>query len=207
MEFRQKYFWFETKARIVSNGVEFYSKTFNKSNEYFASFEQLKGKVERQEFFGIYFPKALKIVLLVGGFPLLLLISKLIENDNWYIASLIIVPLTITIAYYAIESKNRNYYIIYGAERGIYFFLNLPNERTVKEFVDLIFEKRTEFLISTYASIDRDRSREDNLSRIMWLKDNGVISPEKYLNLKSDLERVLYGANPIGFQARDRNSD
>lgn len=205
MEFKQKYFWFERNAKIVSDGVECYSKTRTKSNVYFAPFDQLSGRYERQEYFGIHFPKVLGISLILGAIPLIFILQKMYENGQIAFFILILTTLTLTTIYHAIETKDRSYYWIKGTERGIAFFLDIPKEKDVKNFVELILEKRIEYLVSTYGKIDKDRSREDNLSRIVWLKDKGAITPEKFMQLKSELERVFYGSNPIGFLPRESN--
>jgi hypothetical protein len=146
-------------------------------------------------------PNWLMIVMFIAIIPFLRALTMYKDSEAFFALIVGAIVVSVVIIFYAIETKERNFYILKGQENGIFFYLDIPNERAVCDFIDLIFANKVRYLIGKYGKIDKDRTREDNLARIIWLKDQMVIDEETYNELKYQLDHPIYGANPIlGFK-------
>lgn len=57
----------------------------------------------------------------------------------------------------------------------------------MEEFLKTLKNKVIDFLKSKYANIDKDLDTQDQLKKLIWLKEREVISQKEFEHLKSQL--------------------
>ncbi|HBY21150.1 MAG: hypothetical protein A2Y24_02530 [Clostridiales bacterium GWE2_32_10] len=87
-------------------------------------------------------------------------------------------------------------YITNTDNKAIYFFYDKKNQEELDEFLKSVFEKRDIYLKKRYSKIDMDFSKEKNLDKIEWLRNEEVINESEYNELRNKI---------INFEKDNRN--
>lgn len=135
-----------------------------------------------------YFLSALVFYLRISG--------EAIENSAeliWLFVGtiLLIIGITTIENYWRINLSNNNF---------IKIIKKSPNKEEVEMFIQKLFEKRDEYLMSNYGHISPNVSYENQLNKIIWLKKMKVLDDNNFQAKKNDLESIFsVSTNKIGF--------
>ena len=97
-----------------------------------------------------------------------------------------------TVLWWSIQKYFAAHFVLRGGQKTLTFFINSPNEKTVKEFIDQIRERTKGRLKEELTHFDPDLSFEDQLSNLKYLKNIDVIEQEEFERIREQLrERHL----------------
>lgn len=92
-----------------------------------------------------------------------------------------------TVFWWSIQKYFSAHYVLSGGYKTLTFFINSPDEKTVKEFIDQIRERIKQNLKEELTHFDPDLSFEDQLSNIKYLKNIEVIEQEEFEFIREQL--------------------
>lgn len=97
-----------------------------------------------------------------------------------------------TVFWWSIQKYFAAHFVLRGGQKTLTFFINSPNEKTVKEFIDQIRERTKGRLKEELTHFDPDLSFEDQLSNLKYLKNIDVIEQDEFEKIREQLrERHL----------------
>jgi hypothetical protein len=74
------------------------------------------------------------------------------------------------------------------------------NEKTVRDFADLLIEKSKDFIIKKYSRVDKDLPIENQLENIDFLRSNDLITDSRFEELKNIILNKKGSDKLIGFE-------
>jgi hypothetical protein len=74
------------------------------------------------------------------------------------------------------------------------------NEKTVRDFADLLIEKSKDFIIKKYSRVDKDLPIENQLENIDFLRSNDLINDSRFEELKNVILNKKGSNKSIGFE-------
>lgn len=118
------------------------------------------------------------------------------ENGTLYI----ILAACAFISWRLIASLKRNEILIATGKGELIIWEDSPNKETVFHFLDELNSKVKKYYLKKYGSIDKELPIEPQLSNLMFLKDNEIITTEEFEELKNIAIGKTSSNNPIGFK-------
>ena len=92
-----------------------------------------------------------------------------------------------TVFWWSIQKYFAAHFVLRGGQKTLTFFINSPNEKTVKEFIDQIRERTKGRLKEELTHFDPDLSFEDQLSNLKYLKNIDVIEQDEFEKIREQL--------------------
>lgn len=87
-----------------------------------------------------------------------------------------------------IVALSRRKLLIYGGEDGpLAFYSGLPSKEQLEAFIEEIGVRKRSYLLGKYAYDEQSLSKADELAKIGWLKDQGVLSEAEFRKLKHEI--------------------
>jgi len=75
--------------------------------------------------------------------------------------------------------------LVYGGQyEPLVFYANNPSKEKLNSFLTELERRRNAYLLGKYAYGQRSFSRADELSKLAWLKEQGVLTAEEFEKLK-----------------------
>lgn len=97
-----------------------------------------------------------------------------------------------TVFWWSIQKYFAAHFVLRGGQKTLTFFINSPNEKTVKEFIDKIRERTKGRLKEELTHFDPDLGFDEQLSNLKYLKNIDVIEQEEFEKIREQLrERHL----------------
>jgi hypothetical protein len=97
-----------------------------------------------------------------------------------------------------IAALSRRKLIIYGGKDGpLAFYEGKPSKEKLEAFIEELEIRKRSYLLGKYAYNDRTTSKADELAKIAWLKDQGVITEAEFEKLKQDILGDDGGTRPL----------
>ncbi|MBD3628746.1 hypothetical protein [Cyclobacterium sp.] len=92
-----------------------------------------------------------------------------------------------TVIWWSIQKYFVSQYVLAGGDKILTFFINSPDEKTVKGFIDQIRERTRRRLKDELTHFDPDLSFEDQLNNLKYLKNIDVIDQEEFEKIREQL--------------------
>jgi hypothetical protein len=182
-EFAQKRGLSSRRFTLLSDKIIIQTSTLSKNNKYEIKLDRLGLNVHYQSdntILGKIFLvvcviiiAALTVSYFLGGG-----IDKTTLIVNYFLWTLIGV-----IAYF---KQHQDDIWLVGGQASLQLYRNIPNEKTVLDFLEEVKNEVRTYLKSKYTSFDKTTSEQDFYSRINWLRDIEVISQAEYVEYKSN---------------------
>jgi len=86
----------------------------------------------------------------------------------------------------AFFAKMRNELHLVGGSAQVMFLLNSPSQEEMEAFIEEIISRSRKILLEKYSKIDPDLPEDIQINNLYWLKERGLISEEKYEDLKQE---------------------
>ena len=88
---------------------------------------------------------------------------------------------------------NQDDIVLYGGERDLTFYRNVPDEATVLKFIDQIMARYKVIVKEKYSTFDSTTTEEDYYDNLSWMRENDIIDMAEFIELKSkfDLLRLM----------------
>lgn len=97
-----------------------------------------------------------------------------------------------TVFWWSIQKYFSAYFIVKGGNKVLTFFINSPDEKTVREFIEKIRNKTKEKLKIDLTTFDPDLTFNDQLEHIKYLKRIDVLTQDEFELIREELrERHL----------------
>lgn len=104
-----------------------------------------------------------------------------------------------TIFWWSIQKYFSAYFVLRGGQKVLTFFINSPDEETVKNFIDKIKEKTKIRIKEELVHFDPDLSFEEQLSNLKYIKSIDIIEQTEFEKIREDLrEKHLVKQSIIG---------
>ena len=198
---RQKNLFTFKEFEILDKGLLIKSKQINNYLEWITSYNEITKevwvqKVGGNEFFSVAGICALSVIIifitkLVGGK------IETIGNDGEFIW----IVISIISCFIPILTTKRYKLLMCTDDKGIDFLYSENQKKEVDEFIQNIIKERDTYFKNKYAKIDMTFSKEENLNRIEWLKNEEIITESEYSELRKELSNYeKENRNQVGFQ-------
>lgn len=200
MVLNQKTLLEKREFEIVEDGIKVKTKSNGVYDEFIVSFERITDEVrlvEEKE------PVVMVIGIIALFFPLWFIFLALLGVPfrsvfDGIMIGLIFVFLGMMSFMLYFIMKQCDLLLMCNDDKAIYFFSNRPSRNKVEEFIQLVVQKRNEYMIKEYASFDEDLGVEEYIVNLYKLKLNGIITEDEYRNFKKSVN-IPVGVNKIGF--------
>jgi hypothetical protein len=97
-----------------------------------------------------------------------------------------------TVFWWSIQKYFAAYFILNGGAKTLTFFINSPDEHTVRSFIDIIRAKAKDKLIGELTTFDPDMTFDQQLANLKYLKKIEVLEQTDYEGIREELrERHL----------------
>lgn len=101
--------------------------------------------------------------------------------------------------------SNKNVIQVYlHNEKALIINAEKPSKEAVDIFLDTLKNKKRDYLITKYASIDRDLPIEGQLNNIIWLKNSDYLDEAEFVIYKNKL-LGRDNENTIGFRKKEQD--
>jgi len=98
--------------------------------------------------------------------------------------------------------SNKNVIQVYlHNEKALIINADKPSKETVDRFLDTLKKNKRDYLITKYASIDRDLPIEGQLNNLIWLKNSDYLDDAEFVDYKNKL-LGRENENIIGFHKK-----
>ena len=183
---------FKTEAyKITETGLETYLKDYEGVFTRFYHFDDFSRRTNRT--FTETEPKFLKIG--IGIITLGIIIfkcSKFFENieNVLMLSGLISAIVGLCLVAYFFLNRKQNILLEMDNDEQVFILMDKPNKVEVEEFIETFYKKRKEYYRERYFYIDFKGKREQEISRIKWLKDEDIISKIEYDETMNKMDNV-----------------
>lgn len=183
---------FKTEAyKITETGLETYLKDYEGVFTRFYHFDDFSRRTNRT--FTETEPKFLKIG--IGIITLGIIIfkcSKFFENieNVLMLSGLISAIVGLCLVAYFFLNRKQNFLLEMDNDEQVFILMDKPNKVEVEEFIETFYKKRKEYYRERYFYIDFKGKREQEISRIKWLKDEDIISKIEYDETMNKMDNV-----------------
>ena len=92
-----------------------------------------------------------------------------------------------TFVWWSIQKYFAAHFVLAGGQKTLTFFINSPNEETVKNFINHLREKIKSRLKEELTHFDPDLSYEDQLNSLKYLKNIDVIDQNDFERIREEL--------------------
>ncbi len=82
--------------------------------------------------------------------------------------------------WWSVQKYFSSYFILSGGNKTLTFFINSPNEETVKNFIEIIRDKKKSKLKEDLTTFDPDMSFDEQLDNIKYLKSIEVLTQGEF---------------------------
>ena len=90
----------------------------------------------------------------------------------------------------AFFAQLRNELHLVGGSAQVMFLLNKPSKEEMENFINEIINRSCKILIDKYSKVDPDLPEDIQIRNLYWLKEKGLISEEKYEELKQEYRNL-----------------
>jgi hypothetical protein len=165
---------------------------FGNTNEIDMPFENIDGEK-------VSFKSSNNVLLLVSiGLNLLSIINLFLDFGKW-ISLLGFVFATILLVIYWL-SIGEFWQVKLMDGNSILVVKDVPDTKTVDDFIDEIIKARNIYLRENFASIDENLDYESQLNNFKWLKAIKAITKEEFEAKHAELKKIYFHSNMnIGF--------
>jgi len=80
----------------------------------------------------------------------------------------------------------RNELLLVGGAQQVMFLLDCPTKKEMEDFIAEILKRSRKVLLDKFGKIDPDLPEETQINNLYWLKNRGLISEDKYEELKQE---------------------
>ena len=165
------------------------TRSLGEHNEYTIDIEYLG----EERFYKTYSRTGPRIVGAV--FYIIMIITGLLLEDNWAIGEnigglILGVFLFGGLGSLAFFAQLRNELHLVGGSAQVMFLLNKPSKEEMETFINEIINRSRKIQIDKYSKVDPDLPEEIQIRNLYWLKEKGLISEEKYEELKQEYRNL-----------------
>ncbi len=187
MKLKQKQGSRRREFELIGNKLYIKTKSMGERNEYSIDVEYLG----HERFLKTHSPVGPRIVgLFFYAFMILVIIGAFMDGswDEGYTYGTLILGILVGggIGSLAFFAKMRDELHLVGGSAQVMFLLNSPSKKEMDEFVEEIILRSRKVLLEKYSKIDPDLPEETQINNLYWLKERGLISEEKYEDLKQE---------------------
>jgi len=90
----------------------------------------------------------------------------------------------------AFFAQLRNELHLVGGSAQVMFLLNKPSKEEMENFINEIINRSRKILIDKFSKVDPDLPEDIQIRNLYWLKERGLISEEKYEELKLEYRNL-----------------
>lgn len=193
---RQRRLFLTKRFEIKENALHVESSDLFNFAEWSYSFEVIKPKIVRKK--TVHWLTAVPVVICILGL-VVTITDRLINNINntedilcYLIGLLVFLPLTILL-------YENVYSLVLATNTTLNFYAELPDNESVKRFLDELRSKQKAYLISRYATLDPYLSHEQISNNLIWLRDKEFITEKELGDLRQELLTRQNTIQHIGF--------
>jgi hypothetical protein len=165
---------------------------FGNTNEIDMPFENIDGEK-------VSFKSSNNILLLISmGFNLLSIINLFLDFGKWISLLGFVVATILFVIYWLSIGDFWQVKLMDG--NSILILKDVPDAKTVDNFIDEIIKARNSYLRENFASIDENLDYESQLNNFKWLKAIKAISKEEFETKHEELKKIFFHSDMnIGF--------
>ena len=191
MKLNQKQGSRHREFELKGNNLHVKTRSMGEHNEYAIDIEYLG----EERFYKTYSRIGPRIVGMVFYSIMILTIIGVLLEDNWTsgenVWALIIgVFLFGGLGSLAFFAQLRNELHLVGGAAQVIFLLNKPSKEEMENFINEITSRSRKILIDKYSKVDPDLPEDIQIRNLYWLKEKGLISEEKYEELKQEYRNL-----------------
>ena len=191
MKLNQKQGSRHREFELKGNKLHVKTRSMGEHNEYTIDIEYLG----EERFYKTYSRIGPRIVGMVFYSIMILTIIGVLLEDNWTsgenVWALIIgVFLFGGLGSLAFFAQLRNELHLVGGSAQVMFLLNKPSQEEMENFINEITSRSRKILIDKYSKVDPDLPEDIQIRNLYWLKEKGLISEEKYEELKQEYRNL-----------------
>lgn len=163
---------------IEKDGLRVISKSIGSQSEEYVDFEDIGNKITREKS-RLLIPLFISIMIFAWG--TVLLIGKLNGGEygeyvvEFYYAS----GLVFFLVFYFF-GKNYLYLSHHRNTSHIQFLNNNPSQTKLMAFIDELQVAKKKRLLERYGEFDEDKTFDEHIHQLRWLKKNGYLNREEY---------------------------
>jgi hypothetical protein len=176
----QRYFFSTKTFELLDNKVLIREKSLFDDKEWEARYDQIGldlTKIKSREGLGnaVLFGGLLAVTghmtykAFTDGTDIKLAIMFLLFSFLW-----------LTVFWWSIQKYFAAHFILGGGNKTLTFFIDSPNEKTVKEFIETIKSKTKDKLKQDLTTFDPDLNFDDQLDHIKYLKSIEVLTQDEF---------------------------
>jgi hypothetical protein len=206
MKLKQKSKFTTRSYELIEDGIKFEYKRFFQTNEEVIPFEEVP---DNRVIFNEFPKKSFFAALILTIIALFIFVSYFftakktdeIESTFFY--------LSIASVFWIYFWLNKNSYIVLAYNNiHLFFFQKTPSKESVESFINLVIEKRNEYIEGKYKdhvfNYDTNGSSvSTEIYKLYNLKEQEIISEEEYEQLKDELTGSKKNKVPVGFYIED----
>ncbi|HCL06693.1 MAG TPA: hypothetical protein DHW64_12360 [Chitinophagaceae bacterium] len=189
--------WFE----ITDIGLVIKTKTLTSNDEFFMNFEDIGTKIIRSNGGkkGWLIATVVFVILSIGMYVMEQ--SGGNAEKNAYLFYLIIAIICIVV--YLMTYKRSFFLVTNDNSNAIEFLVDKPSKKEIGDFIQILKNRRKEYLSSKYGQLTKLISYEQQYNTLNWLNRSDVFSKEEYEAKLAELNGLFSGSNSIiGFHNR-----
>ncbi|MCU0336010.1 MAG: hypothetical protein MUF62_13380 [Chitinophagaceae bacterium] len=190
-----------TTFKIEDTGLFMSTKSKQKSTELHYAFEQIK--TNRATVLD-HNKGALILAFVFAGIALLVFFMALTDKTVEREAVPIWATISIGLFVFYFLTKKRKVYLQTTENKAIEFLANNDNLDTINDFIENVLTERNLYLVSKYATLNRNLEYVTQFDNLNWLLNHRAISKEKYDEKVQELNSLFDShltKKPIGFTA------
>lgn len=181
---------------IEYNGVRILETGMNKKAEFLIPFENIPAG----SFFRRSFRRDAIILCMFFGVLNFFIILGQINSSDFPQPQGIIVSLLMIVGPLSVLWYTRQEFVGFGLPgNGIIFHAMKPSRTAVTTFMEQLHQAKVSYLREVYLPEMRDIPAVEQLRRLIWLKEMGVISASEFTEQKQALGETSVGTTGIGF--------
>ena len=147
---------------------------------------------------------ALTLAFVFAGIALLVFIMSFTDKTVEWIAVPLWSTISLALFVFYFQTRKRKLYLQTTENKVIEFLVNKDTLETVNGFIENVLSERNMYLVSKYATLNRNLEYATQLDNLNWLLNNRAFSKEKYDEKVQELN-TLFNSHltnkPIGFSA------
>ena len=189
-EFQQKRGVSSRKFRLTTDKIIVETKTLRKNNKYEIKLDKLGLDTHYQSdntIAGKIFLAVCIALVIASVFGIFNSTGK--EINTWTVN----VVLWSLMALFAYFKPHQDDIYLLGGESNLVFYRDIPNEKSVLDFIDIIKAQVKIYLREKYTRFDNTTAEQDYYNRINWLRDSEIISNAEFIEYKTqfDTQKLL----------------
>ena len=179
-EFRQSKLFIKMSFKFNEEGIDYNTKDLDGEFSKFIHFNDIEPR-KKCRLYTEKYPRLLHFGLLASiiAFMYLLMNSTGHLNTSIIVGTILLTcGILLVLAYFLIQIT---YYLIeLEDETQLFVIFNRPSEKKMDDFIDEVFLRRKKYYREQYFYINYEGTKEKELGRMSWLKDENIISHNEY---------------------------